>query len=74
MPLAPLDISGQDLAGAGVDRHPSIFTEFTAANGQHAGSEIDILELEVARFPQAQTRDAEQAKEAVIDPRQQRTS
>src|SRR3984957_20780840 len=72
MPLASPDISGQDLAGGGVDRHPSIPTKFGAANGQHAGSQVDIFELEVARFPQAQARDAEQAKEAVINPREQR--
>jgi hypothetical protein len=37
-----------------VDRHPSILTKFAAANGQHAGSQADIFELEVARFTQAQ--------------------
>src|ERR1700722_8925710 len=73
MPLALLEVMGQHLAGGGVQRNPSILTPFATADSEYPGLQIHVLELEVARFTQAKARDAEQTKQTVIDPGQQRT-
>src|ERR1700676_4865057 len=56
-----------------MQRYPSILPEFTAADGQHSGLQVKVLQLEVACFAEAKTRDAEQSKQRIIDPGQQRT-
>jgi hypothetical protein len=72
MPLTLLEILSQHFAGGGVQGYPPILTKLTAADRQHPGLQIDVVELEVTRFAEAKTRDAEQSKKTVVDQRQQR--
>src|SRR3954453_6064181 len=51
--LASADVSGEHLAGRGVNRNQAIPTELCVPNGQYPSVEVDIFELEIARFKQA---------------------
>jgi hypothetical protein len=42
-----------------VQRYPSILAEFAPADGEHFGLQVEILQLEVARFANAKSRNAE---------------
>ena len=53
--------------------YQAISAKLGSADGQHPGLQIDVLKLEIARFAETQTGDAEQPKQAMVDPRQERT-
>jgi len=59
MTAAPDDVVGEHFAGRRMQWDEAILAELGATNRQHRCLQIDILKLEVARFAQAQTRDAE---------------
>ena len=55
-----------------MQRHEPCLPKLGAADGQHRGLEIDIVQLEVARVAEAQPRDAQESKQTGVDPRPQR--
>ena len=54
-----------------MQRNQAGAAELGLAHGQQRGVEVDIPELEIARLPQTETGHAQQAEQAVVDPRQQ---
>ena len=52
MALASGDVIFKHLAGRSMQRHPSVLPELGAANREYSGLQIDILKLEIARFPE----------------------
>ena len=71
MAIASTDVLCEHVAGRGVQRHQTTLAEFGAADGQHSGLEIDVLEFEVACFAKAQPRDTQEPEQTIIDPRAQ---
>lgn len=74
MTLAPGDIVCEHLASGRMHRDQPIFTELGAADRQYAGLQIDVFELEIARFTQTESGYGEQTEEAIVDSGQQRTA
>ena len=56
----------------GCSEHRAGSAELGCPDGEHGLIEIEILELQVEGFGNAQTRDAEQTQKAMKDPRPQR--
>ena len=71
MALAPGDVVREHLAGRVVQRYQPGTNEFCDTHGQQCRIEIDILNFEIACLAQAETRNAQQTKQAVIEPRPQ---
>jgi hypothetical protein len=49
--------------------HEARLAEFRAADGEHAGIEIEIVYTEIASFAETQAGDAEQSEQPVVGPR-----
>jgi len=50
MTLPSAEIIGEDLTRGGMHGHQPRLAELRAADGQHRGLEIDIVQLEIAGF------------------------
>src|SRR2546426_7747129 len=74
MAIASGDVVTEDLTGRRRQRHQTRLAELGAADRQHPILQIDILKLKIARFAEAQARNAQQPEQAVIDPRPQFTA
>jgi hypothetical protein len=57
-----------------MQRHQAHLAELGAADRQHRRFEIDILKLKITCFAEAQTRNAEKAEKAIVDPGPQLTA
>lgn len=60
--VASTDVLGEDLAGRVMQRHQPSLAELGAADGQERCFEIDILNLKVAGFANAQPRDTQESE------------
>src|ERR1700680_5030679 len=54
MTLPSAEVFGDSIEGGRMQRHQPRLAEFRAADGQYRGLEIDIVQLEVARFAETQ--------------------
>ena len=70
--FAPLKVVDQHGACGWMEGHEAGSTELGSPDREHALLEIDIIELQIERFGDAQTRDAEQTQKAMKDPGPQR--
>ena len=60
--VASTDVLGEDAAGRAMQRLQSSLAELSAADGQDRCFEIDILNLKVAGFADAQSRDTQESE------------
>src|SRR5208283_462515 len=67
-----LKITSQHGDGGGMNGHQTGPTKLGCPDGEHGLIEIDILELQIEGFRNAQTRDAEQTQKTMKDPWPQR--
>src|SRR5207245_10431059 len=67
MAIASGDEVTEDSTGRGMQRHQTRLAELGATDRQHSGLEIDILKLKIACLAEAETRNAEQTEQAVVD-------
>ncbi len=74
MALTSSDVVCKHFAGRGVQWHQARLAELGAAHGHYRSLEIEIFELEAARFTESKSRDAQQPEQAIIDPGQQCTA
>lgn len=70
--FASLKVADQHGTCRWMEGHETSSTELGRPDREHAFLEINIIELQIERFGDAQTRDAEQAEKAMKDPRSQR--
>ena len=65
---ASREVICEHVAGRRLQGQQASLAEFGASDCQHRGPEIDVLEFEVACFPEAQARDTQQAEQTMVGP------
>ena len=70
--FASQKVVDQHSACGWMEGHKAGSTELGSSDREHALLDIDIIELQIERFGNAQTRDAEQTQKAMKDPGPQR--